>query len=81
MEKCPHCQFLVREESHTCDVCHKPLREASGVPSFAGDARAGSFAATHVGPSESGFPVSILFLFVVGLLFAAAVWLSTIYWL
>lgn len=82
MKKCPHCQFLVREDTRTCGVCHKPLFQDVGVPAFAAGQRRGQETlAAHVGPAESGFPLSLVWLLVVGLLFAVAIWLTSAYWL
>lgn len=81
MNKCPHCQFLVREETRTCEVCHKPLQQSRSVPAFASGQRSGDEAmAARIGPVEAGFPAAALWLFVVGTLLAAAVVLSTLYW-
>lgn len=82
VDTCPHCQFLVREGSRCCEVCHKPLHEASGVPSFASGQRPGQeVMAARVGPQQAGFSNAIVWLFVVVLLLAAAVWATTTYWL
>ncbi len=82
MDTCPHCQFLVREGSRTCDVCHKPVYEASGVPSFVAGARSGrEVVAARVGHADSGFPVTVVWLFVLGVLLAAAVVITSATWL
>ncbi len=81
MNKCPHCQFLVREDMRTCEVCSKPLAVSRAVPAFAADSHNGDEAmAAHIGPGEAGFPVATLWLFLLGLMLAAAVVLTTINW-
>lgn len=81
MNKCPHCQFLVRENMRTCEVCHKPLGDSRSVPAFAAGQRTGDEAmAARIGPQEAGFPAAALWLFVLGALLAAAVVFSTLYW-
>ena len=81
METCPHCQFLVREGARTCDVCHKPLAESSGVPAFAAGQRGHEEMVTaRVGPQETGFSNAVAWLFVVVLLLGVAVWATTTYW-
>lgn len=82
MNKCPHCQFLVREDMRTCEVCHKPLGQSRAVPAFAAGQHNGEEAvAARIGPHEAGFPSATLWLFVVGVLLAVAVVFSTVYWI
>lgn len=83
METCPHCKFLVRDGARVCGVCHKPLAATDvGVPSFLSGDRHGSQAlAAHVGPGEAGVPVSVIVLFVVGLLFALALVVTGHFWM
>ncbi|MCO5320400.1 MAG: hypothetical protein M9922_03260 [Microthrixaceae bacterium] len=81
MNKCPHCQFLVREDTRTCEVCHKPFAREAAVPGFAaGQGRGDDALAARVGPGEAGFPVSVIWLFIVGMLLAAAVAFSSSHW-
>ncbi|MCB1270094.1 MAG: hypothetical protein M9942_04655 [Microthrixaceae bacterium] len=81
MKKCPHCQFLVREDSSTCEVCSKPLGAPTSVPAFAAGQRSGEeVLAARVGPNEAAFPAAAVWLVVVGVLLAAAVVLSGIHW-
>ena len=80
MNKCPHCQFLVRDDMRTCEVCQKPLGQSRSVPAFAAGQRKGEDAmAARIGPQEAGFPAVALWLFVVGTLMAAAVVASSMY--
>ena len=46
-----------------------------------GPAQGQEIMAARVGPAEAGFPVSMVWLFVVVLLLAVAVWLTTKYWI
>lgn len=81
METCPHCNFLVRDGARSCGVCHKPLWDESGVPAFiSGDRRQSDAMAARIGPAEAGFPVSIVVLFVVGVMFAVAVVATSHFW-
>lgn len=81
MNKCPHCQFLVRDDMRTCEVCQKPLGQSRSVPAFAAGQRNGDDAmAARIGPQEAGFPAAALWLFVVGTMLAAAVVATTVYW-
>lgn len=81
MKSCPHCQFLVREDMSSCEVCGKPLAAPSAVPAFAAGQRSGEdvFAA-RVGAQEANFPVATLWLLALGVLLAVAVVLSTLHW-
>lgn len=82
METCPHCQFLVRDGSRSCDVCHKTLVDSTGVPSFAaGQRHREELVTARVGPQEVGFSNAVVWLFVVVLLLGVAVWATTIYWI
>lgn len=80
LNKCPHCQFLVREDMRTCEVCHKPLEGPRSVPAFAAGQRSDDALAARIGPTEAGFPAAVLWLFVVGTLLAAAVVITTLNW-
>ncbi len=78
MNKCPHCQFLVRDDLRTCEVCHKPLAAEATVPGFAAGQRSGDeVLAARVGPTEAGFPAAVLWMCVVGGLLAAALLFSS----
>lgn len=81
MNKCPHCQFLVRDGMRTCEVCQKPVGQPRSVPAFAAGGRNGDEAmAARIGPQEAAFPTTALWLFVMGVLLSAAVVAGTVYW-
>jgi len=81
VNKCPHCLFLVRDDMRTCEVCGKPIGQSRAVPAFAAGQRNGEEAmAARIGPTEAGFPTAAVWLFVLGVVLAAAVVLSPMYW-
>lgn len=83
MEKCPHCQFLVRDGSRVCGVCHKPIVAGEGgMPSFlSGERSHGQTLAAHVGPGEAGVPLSLIVLFSMAIVLAVVLVVGSQIWL
>ncbi len=80
MESCPHCNFLIRDGSRTCGVCHKPVVVASGQTTFQGFL-ASDLDAARIGPGRvNGTPFAVVVLLLLVLLFAAGAGVAAFAW-
>lgn len=78
MESCPHCNFLVREGSRTCGVCHRPLGVATAdgaPPAFMAD-----YSHAPAAPASTGASVAVVGLLLLLLVFGAGAGLAAYVW-